>query len=513
MMIFAQADSQSPTIGLLEIDNELISDGYTLFCPWVSSDCFLINNCGQKVNTWKTDLPFDLTMAYLDNQGFLYVLNNDVLVKYDWNSDRLWTFSSSKFGIEAHHDFQIMPNGNFMVIAREELLHAESTELGFQTELDENNLVAIDGLYEFKYIEDDSFDLVWKWNFKDHLIQETVDSLDNFGVVESAPKKLDVNFTNFPDILDWLHCNGIHYNEALDQVIISSRNTSEIYIIDHSTSIEEAATSVGGTQGFGGDFLWRWGKGNLMQQHDPNWIPEGHPNAGMISVFNNIDSSDLNFFSSIKIIDPPVDAQGKYELDTLNQFYPREANIIISGEEHEIFSPFMSGSHSQPNGNFIICSGRFGDFYEITQDGNLAWKYHNPIFESPLAQFSPAMAAFTFNIRKYPENFIGFEGKDLSPTALIENVNPVSDSCILSTDVKETAQVAITLFPNPSSGKVFYKADVKVKQVKIFALSGKIVAIVDKPVDFIDLSLDSGSYIFQFHYEDQIINKLVSVTP
>ncbi len=99
---------------------------------------------------------------------------------------------------------------------------------------------------------------------------------------------------------DLMHSNAIAYNAELDQIVLSGRFFSEIWIIDHGTTTEEARGHTGGRWGQGGDLLYRWGKPDvygrgsegdqtLFGQHDIRWVPEGMPGAGNLTVFNNDD--------------------------------------------------------------------------------------------------------------------------------------------------------------------------------------------------------------------------------
>ncbi len=153
----------------------------------------------------------------------------------------------------------------------------------------------------------------------------------NFGVVSDHPELLDFNFLNGnAGDANWLHINSLHYNSNLDQIILSSRILSEIYIIDHSTTTAEAASHTGGTYGKGGDFLYRWGnpqaydKGDdsdrtLYSQHYPHWIPDGLVDAGKILIFNNGNSIR---FSSVDIITPPIDISRCIHYDAINGYGP-----------------------------------------------------------------------------------------------------------------------------------------------------------------------------------------------
>jgi hypothetical protein len=81
-----------------------------------------------------------------------------------------------------------------------------------------------------------------------------------------------------------MHTNGLDHDPVRDLIVLSLRNLNEIWVIDHSTTTEEAKGSKGGKQGKGGDLLMRWGNPQawgageakdqrLSGQHDAQFIP------------------------------------------------------------------------------------------------------------------------------------------------------------------------------------------------------------------------------------------------
>ena len=149
-------------------------------------------------------------------------------------------------------------------------------------------------------LQDGSANIVWEWHITDHLVQDQGPEFNStYGAISAHPELMDINCGNAGSSggpggsnADWMHINAIDYNESLDQIVLSSRYQDEIYIIDHSTTTEEAASHSGGNSGMGGDFLYRWGnpenygRGNnndqiLDDQHSVNWIDEGYPGEGL----------------------------------------------------------------------------------------------------------------------------------------------------------------------------------------------------------------------------------------
>ena len=186
---------------------------------------------------------------------------------------------------------------------------------------------------------------MWEWHVWDHLIQDHDPTRPNYGVVADHPEKIDVNFVlpgNQGDE-DWNHANAVTYNPVTDEVMISSRSFSELWVIDHSTTIEEAA-------GPAGDLRFRVGNPaaydrgtaadqELFVQHDPEWIPKGSPGAGDITVFSN-GLPKVREYSTVEQIHP-VTVNGAYVLGDDGRFAATVKRVL----PHARGRPPIRGDH------------------------------------------------------------------------------------------------------------------------------------------------------------------------
>ncbi len=237
--------------------------------------------------------------------------------------------------------------------------------------------------------------MVWEWRAWDHLVQEADPTKDNYGVVADHPELIDINFGEVVSGT-WLHANAVDYNEELDQIVFCARNSSELYVIDHSTTTTEAAGHVGGLSGHGGDLLYRWGnpqvygRGEEADQviwsaHGVVWIDEGLPGAGNIMVFNNGDHPNpADDYSSVEEILPPQTEPGVYLIEPGQPFGPTTAEWRY-GDVAGFFSRTLGGAYRMPNGNTLICEGTAGHIFEVNPDGTTVWVFLSgaPVHRAP----------------------------------------------------------------------------------------------------------------------------------
>jgi len=482
------AERTNWTVGLVFCD-ERASEGYTLFAPIPSNTTYLIDHEGRLVHTWTSPGEHRPALsAYLLPDGDLLRTANIAasspgnfsgggtggkLERISWGGELEWSWEYSSETFISHHDIEPMPNGNILMIAWEERTEAEALQAGRNPEIASDspggqNNVWPDHIIEVEPVGNDSANIVWRWHAWDHLIQDYDPTKNNYGVVADHPERININYAggtgNAAGRADWMHCNGIDYNPVLDQIAISCRSMHEIYIIDHSTTTEEAAGSIGGNSGKGGDILYRWGNPQvyhqglssdqqLFGQHDVNWIPEGHPHAGSLSLFNN-GNDRYPSYSSVEILSPPTDESGNYTIQSNGTYGPNAPDWSWNLGE-VMYSGSISGVDMLPNGNMVVTHGTKGTLLEVDSSGEVVWTYINPVGPNgPYNQSEPvppgqragttANAVFkahhisathpallnrTLTPLEYVENW-----QDLCPTEVAWGWDRNGDGCVDDTD-------------------------------------------------------------------------------
>jgi hypothetical protein len=503
------------TIGLLYNDIA-VADGYTLFGYKQNNDVYLINNCGEVVNHWLTNNK--LGVAYILEDGTLLKSGGNHLEIRDWDNNLLWEVDLSSFGLNQHHDIEPLPNGNILVLSHDFYSESVAIDNGRSPSTAPSGLTA-EKIVEIKPTGVNSLTIEWEWKLWDHLIQDHDSMKLNYGVVADYPELIDVNLGG--TIADWIHANGLDYNPVLDQIVFSSRRMNEIYIIDHSTTTLEASSHSGGNSMKGGDFLWRWGNPEnyrqgssvdqkLFGQHDPKWILEGYPNEGKLTVFNN-GTGRTPQYSSIEVIDTEVNINGDYSLS--GSFLPADVfwswNGSVLGDT--VFSNSQSGLNAQPNGNFLFCETVPGRISEIDASGTVVWSYENPIGNASFDQGDVISnsANQVFRAEKYPVDFVGFTGKDLTPTGILENENTVSDNCNLLNVAEEVLiNEEVVLYPNPVTDFFTLQSSKFIQSISIYNINGELIKFFLKESSkYMVNELSSGLYFVKIESNDGVLFK------
>ncbi|MGI8637600.1 MAG: aryl-sulfate sulfotransferase, partial [Segetibacter sp.] len=280
----------------LRITSEGLTDGYLIYAVPNSALVYLVNRKGEVVHQWKGN--YGVGNSYLQNDGSLIQGAEDPdfpvfgccgpygrIQKIGWDGKMLWDFEYANEDHIVHHDFTVMPNGHILAIAYETMSYDKAIALGRKKEM-----IPKSGPWSEKIIEIEpqgktGGKVVWEWHLRDHLIQDFDSKKANYGKLADHPELFNFNLGHplpppvTQEVLDGLkakgmahrnatldnggadlfHFNAIKYNPELDQIVFSSPTISEIFIIDHSTTSQQAATHKDGRYGKGGDFLYRWG--------------------------------------------------------------------------------------------------------------------------------------------------------------------------------------------------------------------------------------------------------------
>jgi hypothetical protein len=419
-----------------------VFDGLTLYNVMGGKNTYLINNSGQTVHSWVSTYSCAY-VAYLMPDSSIW--RDDVysgasmrgasygglIQHYNWDGDIIKSFTWSNANQQQHHDIHPMPNGHVLMVAWERKTQAQGLALGRQNLTGE---IWPDEIVEYDPTGDS---VAWEWHFWDHMIQSVDSTKPNYGVISEHPELLNINVGQVQSG-DWMHCNTVDYNVDRDEVVITSHNLNEFYVVDHSTTTAEAAGHTGGNRGKGGDFLFRWGnpqnygRGTSSNQvfhvaHGTNWIPADCPGAGDLITLNNGDrSGSSGDSSSVLQLTPPFDSSGNYHIASDSAFGPTAATWMYSNGR-SFYAQHLGGAYRLPNGNTLAVLGTSGVVDEITPAKSIVW--------------TRSLGGQIGRCLKYPSDFSAGVSENQSSSVLCRFQSAGPNPFITSTVIKYTLPV------------------------------------------------------------------------
>lgn len=430
------------TVGLLSCEQGAY-EGYTLFAPVWSSQTYLVDMFGREVHRWSSKYLPGMSVYLLESGELLRTLHKSSfgglptgggLQKIAWDGSLTWDFDFGDLKTTApHHDVAPMPGGTVVVLYWEAKTETDVMAKGYAPD----GPVWSEALAEVRQTGPTTGEVVWEWHLWDHILPGGADRA-------AHPELLELSYTRN----DWLHVNSVAYNPELDQIVLSSRNLSEIWIIDHGTTTAQAAAHEGGKRGKGGDFLYRWGRpanwgvrGSqlLFGQHCVHWIAPGLPGAGHLLLFNNGNGRG---FSTVDELVTPVDSSGNYPVpDGGEPFGPAGPVWRYQADPPgALYANHISGTQRLPNGDTLVCSGNSGDLFEVTPAGAVVWRYKSPVGRSGIAaQGSLPRDPDMFRAVRFAADSPQLAGLALSPGDALEDHPGPSTDQVLAGQCPESA--------------------------------------------------------------------------
>lgn len=538
---------QTKTMGVFINDTANVFKGYTLFAPKQNKMTYLINNEGKVMHQWNKSTWAPGQAVYLLENGNLLRTcmtqgnlgtgggEGGRVEEYNWDDSLVWSMDYSTSTYMQHHDVKKLPNGNIIMLVVEKKTWAQLVANGFDTtqfqpDIKQKGFMLPDCVIEIKPTYPTGGTVVWEWHVFDHLIQNHDSTKLNYGTPSQHPELIDAAGDHRVLPLFWNHMNSIDYNPALDQISLSVRGSSELWVIDHSTTTAQSKAHAGGKRGKGGDLIYRWGnpltygRGTVstqtfFEQHDAEWIHNDCPGAGHLMAFNNGVNRN---YSSVEEIVPPVDTAGNYTIVGNNPFGPTASVWTYKATPPtSMYAHDISGAQRLQNGNTIICTGPNGTLYEVSNAGNVVWKYVSPVDDKgPLMQgdsipHNPVRPEETMNsifrVYKYPYNYPAFNGKTLVAGDVIE-IAPTGYKEMVSTHV-------FKVYPNPSAGELNFETNIgnyKISKIEVLDISGRVLetfnAEANKDIEKINLAGKvSGFLLLRISSNDQIFNYRVLI--
>lgn len=363
--------------GVIYYDQKRSYDGYTLIAPMGTYDAWLIDMQGRVVHHWPLTYQPCLLCRLLPNGNLLYVGREEEnpcgpkkdifdshgkkigvqwqggcqhVIEVDWDNNLLWKYDNPYLS----HDFYRLRNGNTLLMLYIKVPEEIRDKIKGGVISEHVSDMWCDGLIE---VNPDG-EIVWKWTAYKYLNPET----DILGPLEVRD--------------EWTHANSC-YELPNGDILFSIRLFNEVVIIDKKS----------------GKIKWRWGRGELANQHDATMLENGN----ILCFDNGLHREEFSRYYYSRVV----------EVD------PNSKKIVweFKGDPpYSFFSSNLGGAQRLPNGNTLITNSTIGHVFEVNKEKEIVWEYVVP-FYGDVVYFKSAN--MVFRSYRFGLDNPAFEGKSL----------------------------------------------------------------------------------------------------
>lgn len=328
--------------------------GFAVFCPKLTADERLFALCTDTtVPRPPPPGPSDAPPSIPDRFRLIGGGQTDLL-ELDWDGTVTWRYTN----VAIHHDFALLASGNVILPEFVELepSFARRVRGGIRRPGEKLPPLLSDDFIEVNR-NGDVVDRIHLWELLDPV-------RDPIGPLERR--------------WEWTHTNSLDLTPD-ERLVFSCRENSRIGIIDRETK----------------ELTWKYGYPNTFYQHHASALPNGN-----ILVFDNGMNrlQSLSYSRVIEVTTTDSKVAWQYEANPQQQF----------------FSGHISGCQRLPNGNTLICEGTSGRIFEVTQTGDVAWEWINPIHHTR----GGIRMNWVFRAYRYGPDYPGLAGRELDPRRL-----------------------------------------------------------------------------------------------
>jgi hypothetical protein len=349
--------------GVTVHDSGRISPGLTLFTSGHAQTALLMASSGEIVHEWH--LPYRsipghrLTAAAPDNvywRKAQLLPDGDLLavieapgkptyayglVRLSWDSQLRWAYLD-----QAHHDFDLLPNGNIVTLVHEQRVDAIPGIPKLTPPLYEDFVVTLSPRGEE----------LERISLHRALLRSGFSIFFNLANGWNSSNKSDGNYLhpNSVDIVTERQAARLPFAEP-GQVLVSLRTPGALVLLDMDSQ-EIVWASLG---------PWRY-------QHDPDLLDNGN-----LLLFDNRGTTGRDGRSQVLELDPrTLKVEWAYR----------------GSNERPLDSQIRSAQERLPNGNTLITESHGGRILEVTREGEIVWEYINRTVETPEGRFTAVVS-------------------------------------------------------------------------------------------------------------------------